>query len=107
MCVAVSPAANAYSFEYDVSHQASPGDGRSIGIEWQTDYGRHGLCRDKAGTKTIVQICTKDMAENTYIRYRVGMCNVTASKTCTKPADYDWAQPGALPWTSWILNNDG
>lgn len=82
-------------------------DGRSIGIQWKTDYGRYGLCRMKAGAAANIHICDKNMIENTFIKYRVGVCDVDWGNNCTRPAHYKWDGPASLPWTGWLLNDKG
>jgi hypothetical protein len=63
-------------------------DGRSTGVQWKTDYGRYGLCRNKMGSRSY-GFCNKDFAENHTITFRYGYCDGDV-KDCTVPGSYTW-----------------
>lgn len=63
-------------------------DGRSVGMQWKTDYGRYGLCRNKMGSRSY-GFCNKDFAENKKITFRYGVCDGDV-KDCTKTSSYTW-----------------
>lgn len=58
-------------------------DGRRVGVQWRTGYGRSGICVSKHGQDTIIKSgtlvgnysCNKNMKEGHKIRIRVGACN--------------------------------
>jgi hypothetical protein len=86
------------------------GDGRRVGIHWETDYGRRGLCQNATGVDASLDgpvfhaygqhQCNKNWKENHKIRFRVGTCN-GSKVNCTYLKN--WGQWSG--WSRWYLND--
>lgn len=60
-------------------------DGRRVGVEWKTDYGRWGMCVSRLGNSLKGERkCYRDFKEGHRIIMRVMLCDADAF-TCGKP----------------------
>jgi hypothetical protein len=70
-------------------------DGRSVGLIWVVGN-RAGVCRHKAGD-TRWRRCNKDFPEHRKIKYRAGLCNETAQRSCKLRKHYRFKSD----WITW------
>ena len=79
-------------------------DGESVAVQWKTNYGRAGLCRDTHGVHAWSYVrCNKNFKENKSIKFRAGKCNQTKTNPGRLPSDYHaWGK-----WTPWLSVKTG
>lgn len=81
-------------------------DGRRIGLEWRTDYGRWGMCVSKEGNSLHGERkCYKDFKEHHHVQIRVMACDGDAF-SCGKPVrGSGWfgedGGPTPTAWSRW------